>query len=185
MASRKASIIDEKNGHDACESDPFYIPRREPRVIIVVVCVAELLLLASAASIAPGAIDAANHAKGRLCRMPRMLLLPLLAAQAQAQLVEWPQGITTIDGSPAPHPLQGYCGTHKEDRATKELRHAPLACTSSYKQWYADGSRDPSLAACAERCVACRERGGACRFVSYSFDRAGRIPRPHHPNPKP
>ena len=180
MASREASIIDKKTDTTRWNPTPFTSPdvshvRSSWWSCCRVVVVGER-----------GAIDAANHAKGRLCRMPRMLLLPLLlAAQAQAQLVEWPQGITTIDGSPAPHPLQGYCGTHKEDRATKELRHAPLACTSSYKQWYADGSRDPSLAACAERCVACRERGGACRFVSYSFDRAGRIPRPHHPNPKP
>ena len=37
-----------------------------------------------------------------------MPYLPLLAARAQAQLVEWHQGITTIDGSPPPQPLQGH-----------------------------------------------------------------------------
>ena len=104
-----------------------------------------------------------------------MHYLPLLAALAQAQPVEWPQGITTIDGSPPPQPLQGYCGTQKEDKETKKLRHAPSACAGAFKHWYADGS-DPSLRACAERCIACRESGGACRYVSFSFDRTGEIP---------
>ena len=99
---------------------------------------------------------------------------------AQAQLVEW----TTNDGSPPPQPLKGYCGTHKEDQETKKLRHAPLACAGTFKHWYADGS-DPSLRACAERCLACRESGGACRYVSFSFDRTGKIPHPYHPNPNP
>ena len=112
----------------------------------------------------------------------RVLFLPLLAAQAQAKLVEWRQGITTIDGSPPPHPLQGYCGTHKVDKVTRELRHAPSACASTYKQWFADGS-DPSLRACAERCLTCRESGGACRYVSYSFDRTGKSLTLTTPNP--
>ena len=67
MASREASIIDEKNGHDACESDPFYIPRREPRVIIVVVCVAELLLLASAVQSTPRTTQRAASAACHAC----------------------------------------------------------------------------------------------------------------------
>ena len=101
-----------------------------------------------------------------------MLPLPLLAAQqAQAQLVAW-HGIKTVDGSPPPRPLRGYCGARKKDKTTEELRHAPSACASTFRQWYADGS-DPSLRACAERCLTCRESGGACRYVSYSFDRAG------------
>ena len=104
-----------------------------------------------------------------------MHYLPLLAALAQAQPVEWPQGITTIDGSPPPQPLPGYCGTREGDKETKKLRHAPLACVGAFKHWYADGS-DPSLRACAERCLACRESGGACRYVSFSFDRTGEIP---------
>ena len=54
-----------------------------------------------------------------LCRQSCMLPLPLLAAQqAQAQLVAW-HGIKTVDGSPPPHPLRGYCGTHKEDKTTE------------------------------------------------------------------
>ena len=107
-----------------------------------------------------------------VCRQSCMLPLPLLAAQqAQAQLVAW-HGIKTVDGSPPPRPLRGYCGTRKEDKTTEELRHAPSACASTFRQWYADGS-DPSLRACAERCLTCRESGGACRYVSYSFDRAG------------
>ena len=102
-----------------------------------------------------------------LCMLP----LPLLAAQQAQALIAW-QGIKTIDGSPPPHPLRGYCGTRKEDKTTEELRHAPSACAGTFRQWYADGS-DPSLRACAERCLTCRESGGACRYVSYSFDRAG------------
>ena len=116
-----------------------------------------------------GATRCAVHV---LCRQSCMLPLPLLAAQqAQAQLVAW-HGIKTVDGSPPPRPLRGYCGTRKEDKTTEELRHAPSACASTFRQWYADGS-DPSLRACAERCLTCRESGGACRYVSYSFDRAG------------
>ena len=57
--------------------------------------------------------------------------------------------------------VQGYCGTHKDsDSPVPSSR----SCLSTYGKWY--DATEPSLLACALRCVAC----GKCRFVSFSAD---------------